>query len=145
MMLSTKIAQMVLLRQKGLGRALDKKYLQMKSSEPLVQNKKKSQKWSSCCHLLNSAWLNNMATRAKIEIYFKSFHISIATVKRPIHHLVMCQDSGERSRALLFLVIRHNFMTSSFYRFKRSTNAEYKVRMHKITVSVTLLQLKYSF
>ena len=38
MMLSTKIAKMVLLRLKGLGRALDKKYLQMKSSEPLVQN-----------------------------------------------------------------------------------------------------------
>ena len=38
MMPSTKIAQMVLLRRKGFGRALDKKYLQMKSPEPVVQN-----------------------------------------------------------------------------------------------------------
>ena len=39
MMPSTKIAQMVLLSwKKGVGRALDKKYLQMKSPEPLVQN-----------------------------------------------------------------------------------------------------------
>ena len=38
MMPSTKIAQMVLLRGKGVGRALDKKYLQMKS-EPLVKNR----------------------------------------------------------------------------------------------------------
>ena len=35
---STKISQMVLLRQKGVGRAKYKKYLQMKSPEPLVQN-----------------------------------------------------------------------------------------------------------
>ena len=34
---SAKIAQMVLLRQKGVGRAIDKKYLQMKSPESLVQ------------------------------------------------------------------------------------------------------------
>ena len=40
MMPSTSIAQMVLLSrtEKGVGRALDKKYLQMKSPELLVQN-----------------------------------------------------------------------------------------------------------
>ena len=35
---STNIAQMVMLCQKGVGRAIDKKYIQMKSPEPLVQN-----------------------------------------------------------------------------------------------------------
>ena len=35
---STKIAQMVCSAEKGIGRALDNKYLQMKSPEPLVQN-----------------------------------------------------------------------------------------------------------
>ena len=35
---STKIAQIVLLRRKGVGRAIEKKYLQMKSPESLVQN-----------------------------------------------------------------------------------------------------------
>ena len=38
MMPFIKIAQMVLLCQKGVGRALDKKYLQMKSPAPFVQN-----------------------------------------------------------------------------------------------------------
>ena len=38
MMPSTKIAQIVLLSEKRVGRAIDKKYLQMKSPEPLVQN-----------------------------------------------------------------------------------------------------------
>ena len=38
MMLSTKIAQMVRSAEKGVGRALDKKYLQMKYPGPLVQN-----------------------------------------------------------------------------------------------------------
>ena len=38
MMTSDKIAQMVLLREKGVGRAIDKKYLQKKSPEPLVQS-----------------------------------------------------------------------------------------------------------
>ena len=40
MMPSVKIAQMVLIAEKGVGRALDKKYLQMNSPEPLVQNQK---------------------------------------------------------------------------------------------------------
>ena len=38
MMPNTKIAQLVLLSGKRVGRAIDKKYLQMKSPEPLVQN-----------------------------------------------------------------------------------------------------------
>ena len=41
MMPSTKIAEILCSAQKGVGRALDKKYLQMKSSEPLVQNQNK--------------------------------------------------------------------------------------------------------
>ena len=39
MMPSTKVAQMGLLRRKWVGRAIDKKYLQMKSPKPLVQSK----------------------------------------------------------------------------------------------------------
>ena len=35
---STKIAQMGLLQKRGVGRALEKTYLQIKSPEPLVQN-----------------------------------------------------------------------------------------------------------
>ena len=38
MMPSTQIAQMLLLRRKRVERAQDKKYLQMKSPKPLVQN-----------------------------------------------------------------------------------------------------------
>ena len=38
MMLSTTTAQMILLCQKELSRALGKKYLQLKSPESLVQN-----------------------------------------------------------------------------------------------------------
>ena len=36
-------------------------------------------------------------------------------------------------------------MTSSYYHFYRSTNDVYKLSVHKITVFVTILQLKYSF
>ena len=42
-------------------------------------------------------------------------------------------------RSSSLLEIQHNFMTSSYYHFWRSTNAVYKVRMHIITVSVTFL------
>ena len=38
MMPSTKIAQTVMLHQKRAASALNKKYLQLKSHEPLVQN-----------------------------------------------------------------------------------------------------------
>ena len=78
MMPSTKIAQMVLLhKKKGAARALDKKYFQMKSPEPLVLNQNTFhrngphialyQNWSE-----GSAWLNNMATTAKNRSIFKS-------------------------------------------------------------------------
>ena len=38
MMPSTKIAQWGFLADKGVGRDIDKKYLQMRSPEPLIQN-----------------------------------------------------------------------------------------------------------
>ena len=38
MMPSTKLRKLFLFAEKGVGRAQDKKYLQMKSPEPLLQN-----------------------------------------------------------------------------------------------------------
>ena len=64
MMPSTKIAEIVLLSGKRVGRAIDKKYLQMKFPEPLVKIKIISQKLSQVALCQNrlecSAWLNNM-------------------------------------------------------------------------------------
>ena len=83
MMPSTKIAEIVLLIGKRVGRAIDKKYLQMKSPKPLVQNQIISQKLSQVALYQNrlecSAWLNNMASRAKNRNIFKSYNISLAT------------------------------------------------------------------
>ena len=81
---STKIAQKVLLRwKKGVDRALDKKYLQMKSPEPLVQNQNNS---TEIVLILSSSWINQKVQlgwttwlpELKIEISFKSY-ISLAT------------------------------------------------------------------
>ena len=65
--------------------------------EPLVQNQNN---FTDMFLMLPSTKidrrLNNMTTRAKKRTIFKSNILS----HRPIHHLLICQDSGERSRAL---------------------------------------------
>ena len=57
----------------------------------------------------HSSRLNNMATRDKIEIYQNGI-----SSQMPIHHLLVCQDSGERSRALLLKEMQYNDLVKWF-------------------------------
>ena len=79
MMPSTKIAEIVLLSGKRVGRAIDKKYLQMKSPEPLVQNQNNFTEIVSSCQLPKSIRMFSLASRAKNRNIFKSYNISLAT------------------------------------------------------------------
>ena len=102
---STKVAQMSLLcRKRGW------------QSYRLVifpQIKIISQKCSSCCPLLKLILRFSLATRAKNRNIFKSNLLS----HRPIHHLLVCLDSGEWSRAIgpsCLIILPFNY-TGSFY------------------------------
>ena len=95
---STKLHKWVCLAEKRVGIALDKKYLQMKNPEPLVQNQNN---FTEMILMLPSTLIDQKfqlgrTTRLpelKIEISFKSYHW-------PLNHLLMCQDKGARSRVL---------------------------------------------
>ena len=78
MMPSNKVAQMGLFRRKGVGRAIDKKYLQMKSPGLLVQNQNN---FTEMVLMLRSTKIDqkvSLATRAKNRNILKSY-ISLAT------------------------------------------------------------------
>ena len=61
MMPSTKIVEIVLLSGKRVGRAIDKKYLQMKSPEPLVQKQNNFKEIVSSCPLPKSIRMFSLA------------------------------------------------------------------------------------
>ena len=61
MMPFTEIAEIVLLSGKRVGRAIDNKYLQMKSPEPLVQNQNSFTEIVSSCPLPKSIRMFSLA------------------------------------------------------------------------------------
>ena len=100
---------------KGVGRAIDKKYLQMKSPEPLVQNHNNftemvpmlpSSKIDQKVQLGRTTWLQEL----KIEISLS--HI-IFLRHMPIHHIPMCLDS-EALWSILFIQIFRQFQNIDF-------------------------------
>ena len=70
-----------------------------------VKQKVNQRSSSSSCPLPNcsdgSAWLNKMPTRDKNKLSSEWYLFNCMSK----HHLLMCQNSGEHSRALLFLIL----------------------------------------
>ena len=123
MMPSTKIAQMVYFCQKGICRALDKKYPRMKSPAQLVQN---LNNFTEMVLMLPSTVIDQKVqlgwtTRLpelEIEISFKSYHILLATGQYIIYSCASTPGPSCLNKILYTQFVRvgiKSCLTAGFY------------------------------